>query len=127
MPQQRNRPVFLNLFQIKFPPTAIMSILHRVAGVLLILFLPFLIYLFDMSLQDKASFTHVTSLVANPLLMIVLYILLWAVSHHFFAGIRYFCIDFEWISNKQSARSSAVVVVIAGLLVPVLIWVVNRV
>ena len=127
MPQQQNRPVFLNLFQIKLPPTAIISILHRLAGVLLILFLPFLIYLFDMSLQDKTSFTQVTSLVDHPLVCIILYFLLWAISHHFVAGIRYFLIDFEVISSKSVARTSAIIVFIAGLSVPVLVWLGNQI
>jgi len=126
MPQQQNRPVFLNLFQIKLPPTAIVSILHRVAGVLLILFLPFLIYLFDMSLQDKLTFTQAAELVDYPLVSAILYILLWAISHHFVAGIRYFLIDFEMISSRSAARTSAVIVFIVGLLVPVFAWFGNQ-
>jgi len=119
--RNQKRPVFLNLLQIKLPPTAIASILHRVAGVFLILLFPFLIYMFDVSLQDKASFTQAVQLINQPLVVLLLYGLLWAISHHFFAGLRYFLIDFDVICGKQAARFSAVIVVILGLLIPVLV------
>ncbi|HLF66576.1 MAG TPA: succinate dehydrogenase, cytochrome b556 subunit, partial [Gammaproteobacteria bacterium] len=37
-----NRPINLNLFTIRFPLPAIVSILHRVSGVFLFLLLPIL-------------------------------------------------------------------------------------
>jgi len=123
MQKQVNRPVFINLAKIKFPLTAIASIMHRIAGVLMIICLPFLIYLFDLSLQDKASFVHASALIEHPLIKILLFGLLWSISHHFFAGIRYFLIDLELISGKQSSRNSAIIVIIAGFLpVLTLIW-----
>ncbi|NOY66215.1 MAG: succinate dehydrogenase, cytochrome b556 subunit [Gammaproteobacteria bacterium] len=123
MQKQVNRPVFINLFKIKFPLTAIASILHRVAGVLMIFSLPLLIYMFNLSLQDKASFDQAISIASHPLASILLYILLWSISHHFFAGIRYFLIDFDCISGKQSSRNSAIIIIVAGLLpVLALVW-----
>jgi len=121
MHSQKARPVFLNLLQIKLPPTAIASILHRVAGVLLILSLPFLIYLFELSLTNQSSFNSALQLTKDPLVSLYLYLLLWAISHHFVAGIRYFLVDLEIVSGKCGARLSAAIVVAIGLLVP--IWV----
>ena len=120
MQKQVNRPVFINLFKIKFPLTAIASIMHRIAGLLMILCLPFLIYMFDLSLHDKASFAQVISITSQPLVSTLLYVLLWSISHHFFSGLRYFLIDLELISGKQAARNSAVIVIVVGLL-PILI------
>ena len=123
MQKQVNRPVFINLVKIKFPLSAIASIMHRIAGVLMILCLPFLIYLFDLSLQDKTSFEHVREITGHILVNILLFSLLWSISHHFFAGIRYFLIDLELISGKQSSRISSIIVIIAGFLpVLTLVW-----
>lgn len=123
MQKQVNRPVFINLFKIKFPLTAIASILHRVAGVFMILSLPLLIYMFNLSLQDKASFDQAASIASHPLASILLYLLLWSISHHFFAGIRYFLIDFDCISGKQSSRNSAITIIVVGTLpVLALVW-----
>ena len=122
MRQNKARPVFLNLLQISLPPTAIASILHRVAGVLLIVSLPFLIYLFELSLRDQPSFTMALQLSQSTLVSLYLFALLWAISHHFIAGIRYFLVDIEWISGKSASRTSAIVVLAGGLIIPVLVY-----
>lgn len=122
MQQKKARPVFLNLLQIRLPPTAIASILHRVAGVLLILSLPFLIYLFELSLRDNQSFADALQLSKAPLVRIYLYGLIWAISHHFVAGIRYFLVDLEYISGKGPARFSAIVVIAGGFIIPALVY-----
>lgn len=123
MQQKKARPVFLNLLQISLPPNAIASIAHRVAGVLLIVSLPFLIYLFDLSLRSQQSFTDVLQLSQLPWVKIYLYGLLWAISHHFIAGIRYFLIDLEYISGKSASRFSAIMVLVGGL-IPLLVYLV---
>ncbi len=122
MHQQKVRPVFLNLLQIKLPPTAVASILHRVAGVLLILSLPFLIYLFELSLGDEKSFNSALQIIKDPVVSLYLYLLLWAISHHFVAGIRYFLVDLEIVSGKCGARLSAAIVVAIGLLIPISVF-----
>lgn len=126
MHQQKARPVFLNLLQIKFPATAIASILHRVAGVLLILSLPFLIYLFGLSLGDQSSFNSALQIIKDPVVSLYLYLLLWAISHHLVAGIRYFLVDLEIVSGKCSARVSASIVVAMGLLIPIWVFLSSR-
>jgi succinate dehydrogenase / fumarate reductase cytochrome b subunit len=122
MQQHNIRPVYLNLLKIRFPPTAIASILHRVAGVLLILSLPFLIYLFDLSLRDGQSFSHALQISQHPLISLYLYLLLWAISHHFVAGIRYFLVDLELVSGKCATGLSASIVVMAGILIPAFVY-----
>ena len=44
------RPVFLNLIAIRLPVAGVMSIVHRITGVLMTLAVPALIYLLDLSL-----------------------------------------------------------------------------
>jgi len=122
MLQRNTRPVYLNLLSIRFPPTAIASILHRVAGVLLIVSLPFLIYMFDLSLRDTQSFNAALQLSQYPLITLYLYLLLWAISRHFVAGIRYFLVDLELISGKCATGLSASIVVAAGLMIPMLVY-----
>jgi len=122
MLEKKARPVFLNLLQIRLPPTAIASILHRVAGVLLIVSLPFLIYLFDLSVRDNQAFAEALRISKTPLVSIYLYGLLWALSHHFIAGIRYFLVDLECIYGRGAARFSAILVIAGGLIIPLLVY-----
>ena len=122
MLKSNKRPVFLNLLQIKLPLTAIASILHRIAGLLMIVSLPLLIYLFEMSLREEASFLQMIDLLEQPLVSLLMYLLLWAIAHHFLAGIRYFLVDFEWLAGRQASRLSAGVVVMAGISIPLLVF-----
>ena len=66
-PPQQQRPVFLNLLRIRQPVTAVLSILHRITGVLMVLLLPGLIYLLDLSLRGPAQFDQVAELFAHGL------------------------------------------------------------
>ena len=47
----RPRPKYLNLLQIRLPLPGLVSILHRVSGAALFLLLPFLLMLFELSLE----------------------------------------------------------------------------
>jgi succinate dehydrogenase / fumarate reductase cytochrome b subunit len=96
--------------------------MHRLAGVLLVLSLPFLIYLLGLSLQNQQSYTTAIKIIQNPLVSFYLYSLLWAISHHFAAGIRYFLVDLDIFISKRSARVSAYVVIVIGILIPVLVF-----
>lgn len=111
----KQRPKFLNLFEIKQPLPAIASILHRVSGAGLFLMLPLLIWLFQLSLGSQESFDALKAVVANPLVKLILLGLVWAFLHHFCMGIRILLIDVHVGVEKQPARASAVAVLVVSL------------
>lgn len=123
MPDYRtpSRPVFLNLFRIRFPLTAVMSILHRLSGVLLFAALPVLLYGLQLSLQSRAGFAAVRDALGSLPGKLVLILLLWALLHHFLAGIRYLLVDMDLFLSRNAARGAAVVVFIIEFLVLALI------
>lgn len=92
------RPVFLDLWRIRFPIGAIASIGHRVAGVLVALALPALVTGFVRSLESEQSFRAVVALLRSPLGLLALLVLCWAFGHHLLAGVRHLLMDahFEW-------------------------------
>ncbi len=90
---QPPRPVFLNLVQIRLPIAGLMSILHRLSGVLLFMFIPFILYLLQLVLSGEAGYQQAVDLLSNPLVMLVCFVLFWSLSHHFLAGIRYLLLD----------------------------------
>lgn len=109
-----NRPVFLNLIQVRFPAAAIQSILHRLSGLCMVLALPYVIWLFGLSLESAEGFASVqTTLSATPARLLSA-VLVWGLAHHLFAGIRYLLIDFEIGLEREAARRSAWLVMIAG-------------
>ena len=115
-----NRPIFLNLTKIHFPVAAVVSILHRLSGVLLSALIPVGIYLFGLSIRDEQSYTTVLNLLASPLGKFVLVLLFWTLAHHFFAGIRFLLIDLDLGLERTAAARSAWFVHIAAVVVALL-------
>jgi succinate dehydrogenase / fumarate reductase, cytochrome b subunit len=98
------RPKFLTLSEIHLPLPGFVSILHRVSGAGLFLLLPWLIYLFQLSLENPPLFQ---SYVSHPLVELFLFGLCWAFLHHFCAGIRFLLLDIHVGIEKPAARASA--------------------
>ncbi len=111
------RPVYLNLFKIRLPSTGIVSFAHRVSGVLLFLAIPFSIYVLDRSVTSRQHFEDAAQLLQHPVLQIVLLLLVWALVHHFLAGIRYLLLDLDIAIEKTSSRASAWIVLVSEILI----------
>ncbi len=107
MALKKKRPKHLNLMVIKLPVPGFVSILHRVSGLFLFLWLPVLLWLFQSSIESQQSFDAYKEVFANPLMKLVLLGLLWCYLHHFCAGIRYLLLDMDRGTDLQPARASA--------------------
>ncbi len=110
------RPKHLNLFVIKQPLPAIMSILHRVSGVFLFLFLAVMLWLLQESLASPDSFEHMRAVAAHPLMKLVLIVMVWSYLHHLFAGLRHLAFDLHIGAELGAARASSAAVMAASLL-----------
>ena len=96
---------------------AIVSGMHRISGAVLFLFIPLLLWLWQESLASPQSFAAFTAVVAQPLMKIVLFGLLWGYLHHLCAGIRHLALDLDFGTELAAARASskAVLAVSIGL------------
>ena len=111
-----DRPVYLNLIKIRLPVMGIISLAHRASDVILFLFIPFAVYLLDLSVESQQSFIQVQQILNQPVMLIVQILLFLSLSHHFFAGIRFLLIDAEIGVEKSSARVGAWLVLVAEVL-----------
>jgi succinate dehydrogenase / fumarate reductase cytochrome b subunit len=120
------RPKHLNLFQIRQPAPAIVSILHRISGALLFLFLWLFLATLERSLAGAEAFDSVKAAFSHPLAKLVALGLLWAYLHHSFAGIRHLGLDLRLGIELPKARATAYAVLILGfgltLVIGVLLW-----
>jgi len=116
---RNGRPVYLNLLQIRLPVPGFMSILHRASGAVLSLAIPFVVYLVDLSLRGPEGYARAHQLLDGWLAKLVLLGLLWALLHHFFAGLRYLLLDVDVGIDKPAYRQSAWAVIIAAPLLAV--------
>ena len=103
----KKRPVFLDLLKIDMPATAILSIGHRISGILLFLSIPFFLYLFDLSLTSEEGFDQARSILNQGFIKFLCVMLLWGLIHHLLAGIRFLLLDMHIGMSKQAASKSA--------------------
>lgn len=120
---KNSRPVFLNLMQFRFPIPAIMSVGHRASGILMVLLIPFVVYLLDLSTRGPAGFASAAAILDHGLVKLLTILVLWAVIHHLLAGIRYLLIDFEIGVEREEARKSATGVMVAAPVIALIIGV----
>lgn len=109
-PQFRNINVLRDIPHYRLPATGKVSILHRISGAGLFLFMPFLLWLFDLSLMSELSFARLRELGGHWFVKLILVGLIWAFLHHFIAGIRYLLLDLDIGTEKVAARRGAYVV-----------------
>ena len=107
---KKKRPKNLDLTTIRLPLPGILSIIHRVSGAGIFLLLPVLLWLLQSSLASAESYALAKALVANPLVKLVLFGLIWLYLHHFCAGIRYLLLDLHKGIDLESARRSSKIV-----------------
>jgi len=119
----KKRPKHLALHLIKLPLAAYVSILHRLSGLLLFVFLPLMLWVLHSSLRSISSYTGLMELLQHPLSKMLWLVLLWAFLHHFCAGIRYLAIDLHLTSSLAKARASSKWVIGISLILTILIGV----
>ncbi|MBN3817287.1 succinate dehydrogenase, cytochrome b556 subunit [Paraburkholderia sp. Se-20369] len=119
---RKPRPEYRNIgfgditMKYRMPLAAILSILHRVSGALLFLFLPFLLFLFDQSLTSELSFEGFKYFLSNIVVKLIVLALSWAFFHHFCAGIRHLLMDVNHDAvTKESGKRTAVVVFVVSI------------
>jgi succinate dehydrogenase / fumarate reductase cytochrome b subunit len=103
------------IVQYRMPPSALVSIMHRISGAALFLALPFLLWLFDLSLISEDAFARLTALGGNVLVKLVLLFLIWSFLHHLVAGIRYLILDLHVGMQLPAAHRSALAVYAVSL------------
>ena len=114
---QKQRPVFLNLLLIKLPLSGVVSIMHRISGLLLFMLIPGSLLLLQRSLSSPESFQSV--LFTDSTGMVVKFLVIFSLAGlalHFFAGIRCLLIDLHWGVSLPQARTSAKLVLGLSLL-----------
>jgi succinate dehydrogenase / fumarate reductase cytochrome b subunit len=101
------RPVFLDLRRIRLPVSAVVSILHRVSGVLMVVSIPVFAWLFAQALASAEGFAAAAAFLGHPLVQLGLVVMAWALLHHLIAGIRYLVIDLGVGVDRPTARGTA--------------------
>ena len=121
-PEFRNINALTDLPTYRLPAAGIVSILHRISGLLMFLLLPFIIWMFDTSISSEISFAKFSAafnvglgFVPAVLVKVVVLGLIWAYLHHLIAGVRHVYMDVCHAVSKEFGKSSAVVTLVLSL------------
>ncbi len=104
----------IEALQYRLPLAGVVSILHRVSGMLMFFLLPFIVWMFDASVTSEVSYDGFTSAFVagiGPLpgfsIKLVALALIWAYLHHAVAGIRQLWMDATHSVSKQQGHATA--------------------
>lgn len=111
----RKRPEFRNIhvlqiLKYRLPPAGMVSILHRISGGFLFLILPWLLWLFELSLLSESSYERLLQIGSNVFVKLVLLAVAWSFFHHLVAGVRFLLLDLHVGIEKLPANYSALAV-----------------
>jgi len=122
----KQRPKNLNLFTIRFPIPAIISILHRISGIILFLVVPFMLWGLSLSLSSPQDFDDLHLFLSSPFMKLLIWSCLSAFIYHFIAGIRHLLMDVhvgeELKSGRLSAKLTLVISIILIILAGIWLW-----
>jgi succinate dehydrogenase / fumarate reductase cytochrome b subunit len=122
----RKRPVNLNLLTMRFPIPAIASILHRISGVLLFLFLPALLWVLQQSLASSASFDGIKYYFNGAIAKFFIWLFFSSLIYHLLAGFRHLMMDADvgesLAVGRLTARLVIVLATIASICIGVWLW-----
>lgn len=113
----------VDALQYRLPLAGVVSILHRASGAIMLVLLPFVIWMFDASVTSEISYDTFTSAFGVGLgavpgwgVKLVALALIWAYLHHFIAGLRHLWMDATHSVTKGFGHSSAVVTLVLSVL-----------
>jgi succinate dehydrogenase / fumarate reductase cytochrome b subunit len=106
------RPKNLNLLHIRLPIGGVVSIWHRISGVLLVLALPLAFLLLQQSLRSPEGFAQVVALMNSLPVRVSLLFVTALLAHHFFAGVRHLLLDLDVGIGRSSGRLGAWLVLV---------------
>lgn len=118
------RPKYYDISLAHLPLPGIVSIFHRVSGVLLFFpIVPLLLFALQSALGSEAGYAQWQELLASPAARLALLGVVWLYAHHFWAGLRYLLLDLHYGVALAPARKSAATVFVLGLATTVIVGV----
>ncbi|WHI48222.1 succinate dehydrogenase, cytochrome b556 subunit [Microbulbifer sp. EKSA008] len=120
----KNRPVNLDISTIKLPATAVVSILHRISGVVLFVVVALLLWMLDVSLESEQGFAEIAAVFNSIPAKLILWASLAALIYHILAGVRHLFMDMGVGESLEGGRRSAVSVLVLAVILILLagVW-----
>lgn len=129
MIKENQKPIHLNVRTIRFPITAVASILHRISGILLFIIIGPILWLLKLSLSSNNEFCKIYDFLLKNyhILKFLFWIITITIIYHIVAGIRHMLMDFGYLHQtlligKISAKIIFILTILLSVLSGILIW-----
>lgn len=124
---KKQRPVNLDLSTIRFPVTAIASILYRISGVITFVAVGILLWLLGLSLSSPEGFLQAAAVMDSFIVKFIMWGILTALAYHIVGGVRHMLMDFGYLGETlqigtRSAQICFGITVVLSILAGVLVW-----
>ena len=120
------RPVYMNLFQIRLPISAISSITHRLAGIyIFFISLPLFLFLLYFTTKSYNDFMFIQQAFNNSIFFSTFVSFSFLVfAYHILTGVRHLLQDLHIGESLSASRASSYMVLILWfLLILFVIWI----
>ncbi|WP_054113700.1 succinate dehydrogenase, cytochrome b556 subunit [Marinagarivorans algicola] len=108
---KKDRPVNLDISTISLPVTALVSITHRVSGLIMLGGVLVLLWMLDSSLASEQSFNELKQTLSHPIALLIVWGVLAALAYHTVAGIRHLIMDMGIGETLDGGRTGAKIVI----------------
>jgi len=105
--ESRNRPLSPHLEVYKLPLTGLISITHRMTGVVLAMGLLFFVYSFMAIATSSSSYLSLQAFLNQGLVQVMVWLFIYALFFHFCHGIRHLIWDVGKSYDKQQMDNNA--------------------
>ena len=118
------RPVYMNLFQIRLPASAISSITHRLAGIyIFFITLPLSLYLLYFSTKSYNDFMVLKDYINNSIFLSTFVAFSFLVfAYHILTGVRHLLQDLHIGESLSASRLSSYLVFCVWFLLSVFVF-----
>lgn len=116
---QTKRPRNINPLSISLPIGALVSITHRLSGILVFLLIPFFLWALQISLVSPEGFNVLKDYLQSPLYKIVVILAAAGLAFHLLAGLRHLLMDLHIGESLTAGRLSARLVILLSLLLTI--------
>jgi succinate dehydrogenase / fumarate reductase cytochrome b subunit len=106
---------------MKFPITAVTSILHRLSGLLLFVLIPFVLWMAWFSLSSPHNFQVLKWFMTGFWMRFIVWVLISGLFYHIVAGIRHLLMDIGLGETLEGGRFGAWFILVFTVVVIVLL------
>ncbi len=117
-----NRPLSPHMQVYRPQLTSVMSISHRISGILLSLGMVVVVLWLLALASGPEAFERINTVLATPIGLIAMLVWTFSLFYHLLNGIRHLLWDAGWLLDLRGAYASGWIVLVASVVMTAVVW-----